>query len=51
MAMLQKRLSREVFRHETPKSSDMYAKNPLPEKILLNFGFVSVRVLDRYEIS
>ena len=33
-----------------PKSRDMHAKIPSPKAILLNFGFVSVKVLNRYEI-
>ena len=33
-----------------PKSRDMHAKIPSPEVILLNFGFVSVKVLNRYDI-
>ena len=33
-----------------PKSRDMHAKIPSPTAILLNFGFVSVKVLNRYEI-
>ena len=32
-----------------PKSRDMHAKIPSPEAILLNFGFVSVKVLNRYD--
>ena len=33
-----------------PKFRDMHAKIPSPKAILLNFGFVSVKVLNRYEI-
>ena len=33
-----------------PKSRDIHAKIPSPKAILLNFGFVSVKVLNRYEI-
>ena len=32
-----------------PKSRDMHAKIPSPKAILLNFGFVSVKVLNRYD--
>lgn len=31
-----------------PKSRDIHAKIPLPEAILLNFGIVSVKILNRY---
>ena len=34
-----------------PKSRDIHAKIPSPKAILLNFGFVSVKVLNRYEYS
>lgn len=34
-----------------PKIRDMHAKIPSPKAILLNFGFVSVKVLNRYEYS
>ena len=33
-----------------PKSRGIHAKIPSPKAILLNFGFVSVKVLNRYEI-
>ena len=33
-----------------PKSRDIHAKILSPKAILLNFGFVSVKVLNRYEI-
>ena len=32
-----------------PKSRDIHAKNPSLKAILLNFGFVSVKVLNRYK--
>ena len=32
-----------------PKSRDIHAKISSPKAILLNFGFVSVKVLNRYE--
>ena len=32
-----------------PKSRDIHAKIPSPKAILLNFGFVSVKVLNRYD--
>ena len=34
-----------------PKSRDIHAKISSPKAILLNFGFVSVKVLNRYEYS
>ena len=34
-----------------PKSRDIHAKIPSPKAILLNYGFVSVKVLNRYEYS
>ena len=34
-----------------PKSRDIHAKIPSLKAILLNFGFVSVKVLNRYEYS
>lgn len=34
-----------------PKSRRLHAKIPSPKAILLNFGFVSVKVLNRYEYS
>ena len=33
-----------------PKSRGIHAKIPLPKAILLNFGFVSVKILNRYGI-
>ena len=34
-----------------PKSRRLHVKIPSPKAILLNFGFVSVKVLNRYEYS
>ena len=36
------------FGMNMPKSRDIHAKIPLPEAILLNFGIVSVKILNRY---